>query len=93
MLKYVGNSALMDDIGPVMYETPVNYCYAVKCDKCGKTTWKVGFVRSCDVLFTTHRSIGRAAVPTLSPFWQGSKRRIVASVLGDSSSRLLCVVP
>jgi len=40
MLKYVGNSALMDDIGPVMYETPVNYCYAVKCDKCGKTTWK-----------------------------------------------------
>ncbi|KAH8991179.1 hypothetical protein EDB92DRAFT_1861328 [Lactarius akahatsu] len=24
----------------MLEETPVNHCYAVKCDKCGKTTWK-----------------------------------------------------
>ncbi|KAH9978437.1 hypothetical protein BJV77DRAFT_956322 [Russula vinacea] len=23
----------------VVDETPVDACYAVKCDKCGKTTW------------------------------------------------------
>ena len=25
---------------------PANSCYQVKCDKCGKTTWKVRFVLS-----------------------------------------------
>ena len=25
----------------IVEEMPVNTCYAVKCDKCGKTTWKV----------------------------------------------------
>ncbi|KAI0248909.1 hypothetical protein BJV78DRAFT_1232404 [Lactifluus subvellereus] len=25
----------------IMEEMPVNTCYAVRCDKCGKTTWKV----------------------------------------------------
>lgn len=25
----------------IVEEMPVNTCFAVKCDKCGKTTWKV----------------------------------------------------
>jgi hypothetical protein len=30
----------------VVEETPVDACYAVKCDKCGKTTWKVRTVQA-----------------------------------------------
>lgn len=26
----------------VLEEIPIDTCYAVKCDKCGKTTWAVG---------------------------------------------------
>jgi hypothetical protein len=32
----------------MLESTPVNECFAVTCDKCGKTTWRVGvaFVHS-----------------------------------------------
>ena len=50
----------------MLEETPVNHCFAVKCDKCGKTTWRVG-VRSF-IRCVNHSSIsGRDAVPTLNP--------------------------
>lgn len=43
---------------------PVNECFAVTCDKCGKTTWKVGLH---SILRLIIDSIGgRDAVPTLT---------------------------
>ena len=47
--------------------TPVNTCFAVTCDKCGKTTWRVGVAWLIGLLSRiTHRSFRRDVVPTLN---------------------------
>ena len=44
----------------VVEETPVDACYAVKCDKCGKTTWAVSAHRFHHFPFSLvlHRDVG-----------------------------------
>ena len=37
----------------VVEETPVDTCWRVQCDKCGKTTWKVEYMPFLLIPFLT----------------------------------------
>jgi hypothetical protein len=74
----------------MLESTPVNECFAVTCDKCGKTTWRGcgNHVDSVSLVSCTPEFI--LTTPRLC---QGSKRRIDACVLGRSSTRYYVFVP
>ncbi|KAH9047057.1 hypothetical protein EDB84DRAFT_1463451, partial [Lactarius hengduanensis] len=63
----------------MLEETPVNHCYAVKCDKCGKTTWK-GCGAHVESVSLVSCTLEKYIVYTSGRSWQGSKRGTAASV-------------
>ncbi|SRR6266478_547981 len=56
----------------IVEETPVDTCYRVQCDTCGKTTWKVRNRQSHMLLFFSHMDTGQgcgAHVEQVSRTW------------------------
>ena len=48
----------------VVEESPVDACYAVKCNTCGKTTWAVSTDRSFPIIIFSHldRDVGNTLI-------------------------------